>query len=787
MTAATATAAGRPDPPAGDDREPIWRWPIEVRRYDRAAALTLDEAAALRALGQEVRRWRPPPGSTPPPDGSAAAAWQALDRLVRPLAAALAALDLITASQREGGAVAVALLLYHCGSQGQSFWGWSAATWERLLGRTQAAYLAAHPAWVNREARHGLIAIAYLLGCWTDLPALGEFQRVALAGKVFGHARLGGTLAAVHAVLVRWGYRGLAPSSAGASLLCDALLANASPRLADLSAAVLARCGASRPERRALVFQLQRALAALGIMAAPTLATTAPAAPEGVDPAWAQWVERWEAASPLAPSTRQHVRGGVLKAGRWLAAAHPEAREPAMWTRELCAAYVAAVDRMHVGDYAQRHASLRERLGRPLSARAKAAYLGELRQFFRDCQEWEWIPVRFDPARALATPRSVKALIGPNPRVLADDVWAKLLWAGLQLEAADLPVQRGGGRCYPIELVRALTLAWLFSGLRSDEIARLRVGCVRWQRLGDTAEPAESAPTPDATPDAVCLLDVPVHKTGTAFTKPVDPLLGRAIAAWEAVRPAQPPLLDRKTGEAVALLFCYRAKPVAKTYLNQAVIPALCRKAGVPSADARGPITSHRARSTIASQLYNAKDPMTLFELQAWLGHRSPATTQHYARITPTTLAKAYRDADYFARNVRTIEVLLDRAAVQSGAAADGAPWQYVDLGHGYCTYSFFEQCPHRMACARCDFYVPKASARAQLLEAKTGLQRMLATITLTEDERAAVEDDAAAVARLLDRLADAPTPAGPTPRALRQRGGIPLPVLAPPPQEPPP
>ena len=41
---------------------------------------------------------------------------------------------------------------------------------------------------------------------------------------------------------------------------------------------------------------------------------------------------------------------------------------------------------------------------------------------------------------------------------------------------------------------------------------------------------------------------------------------------------------------------------------------------------------------------------MTLFELQAWLGHRSPLSTQHYARITPTTLTKAYHDAGYFAR-----------------------------------------------------------------------------------------------------------------------------------------
>src|SRR2546423_9442968 len=160
---------------------------------------------------------------------------------------------------------------------------------------------------------------------------------------------------------------------------------------------------------------------------------------------------------------------------------------------------------------------------------------------------------------------------------------------------------------------------------------------------------------------------------------------------------------------------------------------------------------------------------MTLFELQAWLGHRSPESTQHYARITPTTLAKAYNDAGYFARNVRTIEVLIDRKAIASGAAAKGTPWQYFDLGHGLCTYSFFEQCPHRMACARCDFYVPKESSRAQLLEARDNLQRMLAEIPLTDDERAAVEDGTTAVDRLIDRLTDVPTPAGPTPRQLAQ------------------
>jgi hypothetical protein len=212
---------------------------------------------------------------------------------------------------------------------------------------------------------------------------------------------------------------------------------------------------------------------------------------------------------------------------------------------------------------------------------------------------------------------------------------------------------------------------------------------------------------------------------------------------------------------------------VAKTYINATVIPMLCRKAGVSPSDVRGRITSHRARATIASQLYNAKEPMTLFELQAWLGHRSPETTQHYAQITPNTLTKAYTDAGYFARNVRTIEVLVDREAVLNGAAAAGEPWQHYDLGHGYCSYTFFEQCPHRMACARCDFYIPKPSGKAQLLEAKTAVDRRLALIPLTDGERAAVELDKQALDQLLEALADVPTPAGPTPREMATRAAV--------------
>ena len=155
---------------------------------------------------------------------------------------------------------------------------------------------------------------------------------------------------------------------------------------------------------------------------------------------------------------------------------------------------------------------------------------------------------------------------------------------------------------------------------------------------------------------------------------------------------------------------------------------------------------------------------MTLFELQGWLGHRSPESTRHYTKISPTKLAKSYGNAGYFARNLRAVEVLIDQDAVRNGRLA-GEPWKHYDLGHGYCTYDFFDQCPHRMTCARCSFYVPKESSRALLLEGKANLLRMRQDIPLNDAELKAVDEGIAAHQELAARLVDVPTPDGPTPR----------------------
>src|SRR5262249_12009201 len=155
--------------------------------------------------------------------------------------------------------------------------------------------------------------------------------------------------------------------------------------------------------------------------------------------------------------------------------------------------------------------------------------------------------------------------------VIADDIWAKLLWSGLNLCAQDLPeLHHPAGTAdsrrqswYPLEMVRALVIVWLFSGLRSDEIVRLRVGCIRWQS-NDGSNPSGH----NLSKEAICRRDVPTHKTGAAFSKPVDRVVGEAIGAWQRLRPSQPAMVDAKTAEVVAFLFCYRGKRMGKTYLN---------------------------------------------------------------------------------------------------------------------------------------------------------------------------------------------------------------------------
>ena len=735
----TAVAATVPAP------EPRWTRPLSPAAYDHRVALSRDERRALALIAGRPSRW---------PAGVA----EALARFTAPVNDVLAVAGLKPGSW--AGAPTRGDLLAGIGREEMAFWGWDRVQWERTVAAG------------NVDVRQLVIAVAYQLCGINDLHwEIRGFKMRLFCGRVFGHAAVEDTVGRVQSHLDTLGYAAQLRRPNLQRALYELMVAARSPLLDDLGERPELlpeiRDRTSHNPGRSGVEQLARTLVDMGVLGAlpfPARLTRdewlarSRAGDLDVPELWLDYAKRWFQTSTLTASSRSQTYFALIKLGRWINHEQPDhADHPGSWTRELAAAWVARVDRMLVGEYSHgpNTAYMRRRSGGELLPRTKAHLIWAPRRFFNDIQEWEWIERRFDARRAFRLPRSIAALIGPEPRVIADDVWAKLMWAGLNLTGQDLPLHanRGGTGTpwYPLELVRATALVWLFSGLRTDEILRLRVGTIRWQQQ---SEPAG---------ERVCLLDVPTSKTATAFTKPVDPLVGEAIDTWEQARPAHPKFIDRRTGDLADILFCFRGQQLSPRYINSVLVPLLCRKAGVPPHDVRGAITGHRARATIATQLYNAKDPMSLSELQAWLGHSSPHSTQHYARITPTTLTKAYTDAGYFARNVRTIEVLLDRDAITNGQAGNGGPFEFYDLGHGYCSYSFFEQCPHRMACARCDFYIPKPSSESQLLEAKDGLQRMLVEIPLTDEERAAAEHDQAAVDRLLDRLTDTPTPAGPT------------------------
>ncbi|KMO74276.1 tyrosine-type recombinase/integrase [Mycolicibacterium obuense] len=487
---------------------------------------------------------------------------------------------------------------------------------------------------------------------------------------------------------------------------------------------------------------------------------------DSAPPAWAHWALRWRSVTTVEPSSLRRRFSIILIAGRWSAEKHPEAIEPHLWTRDIAAEYVADTLNAVHGQWAGCNRDTRK-TGQPLSAKGKVQRVDDLRAFFLDLIDWEWITPRFDPRKVLTGPLSVRAQLGPNPRIIDDASWAKLMAAGLTVEATDLKLYGSAAAraassehrtYYPIEMVRALIGVWLFAGLRIDEIRRLELECTRRDEGRDDKT---GAPFP------ICLLQVPANKTSRAFSKPVDPLVGELIDAWRAVRPSQPDLIDRKTRQRQQFLFCVRGELIGSSYLNAHLIPVLCRKAGIPEHDSRGALTSHRARATIATQLLNAPEPLSLADLKEWLGHKHFSSTRHYATILQRRLTAAYRKADYFARNVRTIQVLIDRDTIMTGAAAEGQPWKYYDLGDGYCTYDFFAKCPHRLACARCPFYLPKGSSAGQLLSVKDGIDRMLENLVLTEDERAALHGDRDILTQLANRLAAVPTPAGPTPKAL--------------------
>lgn len=389
-------------------------WPFDLSRYDRRKSLNKKERRALASATSGAKLCIGPYR-------------EILDRLIVPLEDALAYIAGDDADRFQG---AVWVLLREMHIRQLPFLGWSHEVWREVLDADHRKY-SARTGYDN--IRCVLLALAYLFDGLDDVHSYGKIWRRKLARHVFGQAHVELLVARVQAEIARIGYAPAINEKRIPNLLCKLLLANHSPRLEDLTSGLLEEVQNNwgSLSNKEDVLMLSRALYNFGIIDRPLRQRRSrrPAdyAMTGVPALWAEWITRWRDTASLEPITRSGYFGCLCKVGRWMAVFHPELTDPALWQHEHAVEFIAALKQAKIGDWSVRNQSFNNNLGKPLSPATQAHHLSAVRIFFRDCQEWGWIPRRFNPQRAFQIPLSIKSKVGANPRVIADDVWAKLL------------------------------------------------------------------------------------------------------------------------------------------------------------------------------------------------------------------------------------------------------------------------------------------------------------------------------------------------------------------------
>jgi integrase len=659
-----------------------------------------------------------------------------------------------------------------------SFWGWSEAQWVESIGLTYQACQQRHGANSAYVPRPEFLAAAYLFGGFSNFGVFpkNSISCVRLANDIFGEELLTSVMEQVLPLFLAWGYAfnsGYQHSLRQAISL--AFLVNRSPRLEDLSADLLKTLQAqsSVAHLRQSYTLLLRALVELDILEATGISLPEPIKSlqqydtVNIDPEWVDWCFRWQKLA-VHHSAKERYRYLLilLKVGRWLAHTHPDITSPTQWTTELALDWVATVTSLlRIGDYCSTSECLHfnEKKGNPLRPATQHQHIVVVRTFFTDLQDDPFhLPRTFDPGRALRAPKPLIRLLEPNPRDIDPLLWVRLVHAAHHLCEEDF-----ADKCYyPLAMVRALALLWCYGALRVNEILRLRVGCIRRQKEDVIiVETGERLPK-----ENTCFLTIPFDKGTPAFSKAINVVVGKAINEWEALRPKPPRLLDLKTNESVDLLFMYRGRQIAPSYINNILIPLLCDRAGIPTSDEQGTITSHRARATIATLLLNAPEGMTIWEMMQWLGHRNVNSTQHYVRRKQQRVAVAYTRAE---RNSLLIEAL-----VETKADSPGSVKVYYVLGDdGLCSNPEWATCIYRLACRKCPFFIPQEQAKQ--IRSRDGIKRFLEVVELTEEEKRAAQEDIQKIEENLEQISQSPPP-----DSLHQRPkgktvrGVPLQVL---------
>ncbi len=247
----------------------------------------------------------------------------------------------------------------------------------------------------------------------------------------------------------------------------------------------------------------------------------------------------------------------------------------------------------------------------------------------------------------------------------------------------------------------------------------------------DPSEPAQKETT------RLCYLHIPAGKSRGPFWIWIPSYVADAIALWKMERPQhQEQLLDVKDRTYVRYLFCCRNKLISRNFINRALIPVLCERAGVSKEDARGRITGHRGRSTRLTLL--RRNGVGLDDLAEYAGHADSRTIRRYARQNPLQLHRIIQDADDVSR---VIEGVVDLQAAAQGLPAvrwfigydtDGEPM--------YCANQLYITCPHRLDCERCGMFI--GGEKARLLQQGEQTLPIHSKVPMTPLEKCVVKED---------------------------------------------
>ncbi len=205
---------------------------IDLQGYDRTHSLSGSELHHMQLLVAWVQQGN---------KGWHKEARPALQRLLRPLEDVLDYLGAVNTVKRKYTirTTVICLLTRAMVRYERSFWGFSPSEWVELLGTDYYAYVRVHD--VTANARHQLIAIAYLFCGFQDLGSLGRLAFPALARKIFGAEAFDAVIDEMKADLLTWGYSRKGNIVGLRCALAEALLASRSLHLADLKAETLDR------------------------------------------------------------------------------------------------------------------------------------------------------------------------------------------------------------------------------------------------------------------------------------------------------------------------------------------------------------------------------------------------------------------------------------------------------------------------------------------------------------------------------------------------------------------